>query len=213
MNKVLSEFDYYFFDLDGTLINTEILYYRFWKEALNFYQYYPSHDFLLSLRSQDGRITKEQLKELGLDYDLVKAKRIELMDDYLKTHPIEVKPFVEEFLQLLKKNNKHVYLVSANLARKSKKILSSLHLLEYFDDIFSAKDVSIGKPSPLIYKWASKQINVDPQKILVFEDAPNGIISAYEANCQVIGVKDLGEYDLYKDKVLFFISSFEEMLI
>ena len=98
-----------FFDLDGTLIGTEPLYCRFWKEACLFYGFELSDEQVLTLRSRDHQSTMEFLTKISggtLDYSLTRAKRIELMDEYLKTHPIQIKEGAIEFLTLLKQQNK-----------------------------------------------------------------------------------------------------------
>lgn len=55
-------------------------------------------------------------------------------------------------------------------------------------DVFVvAEDVSRGKPYPDPYLLAAKLCGVDPQRCLVFEDAPNGIRSGKAAGCHTVG--------------------------
>ena len=52
------------------------------------------------------------------------------------------------------------------------------------------EDVKAGKPAPDIYLAAAKQLGVQPQQCLAFEDAVTGAQSARSAGCHVVAVPD-----------------------
>ena len=109
-NKI-KETKCFFFDLDGTLIDTEKVYFKYWKIASKLYGYELSDEEALNVRSLDGRIGKAFIEEISggiLDYTSVRNKRIEMMNEYFLTHPIEVKPYAIEFLELLRRSNKKI---------------------------------------------------------------------------------------------------------
>uniref|UniRef100_A0A0W0EZ85 Phosphatase n=1 Tax=Moniliophthora roreri TaxID=221103 RepID=A0A0W0EZ85_MONRR len=55
-------------------------------------------------------------------------------------------------------------------------------------DVFvTADDVSKGKPEPDPYLLGAEKCGVKPENCLVFEDAPNGILSGKAAGCKTIG--------------------------
>lgn len=204
-----------FFDLDGTLIDTEPLYCRFWKEACLFYGFELSDEQVLTLRSRDHQSTMEFLTKISggtLDYALTRAKRIELMDEYLKTHPIQIKEGAIEFLTLLKQQNKKLYIVSANTVEKCERTIKPLGLAKFFDGIISANDVKRGKPFPDVYLKASDHVHRFPSEIVVFEDSPNGLKSASDAGCFVVMVEDLTSHNDKLNYVDGVISSFTELL-
>jgi mannitol-1-/sugar-/sorbitol-6-phosphatase len=54
--------------------------------------------------------------------------------------------------------------------------------------LISAENVSLGKPNPEVYLKAAKGIGIDPEKCLVFEDAPAGVAAAQAAGMAAIAV-------------------------
>lgn len=56
------------------------------------------------------------------------------------------------------------------------------------DVVVTADDVSVGKPDPAPYLMGAKLLGFPPERCLVVEDAPAGVISAKAAGCVVIGV-------------------------
>lgn len=90
--------------------------------------------------------------------------------------------------------------------------LGKLGLLNAFDAIVSAEDVSAGKPDPQVFLKAAGKINIPPGKCIVFEDAHVGIEAARRAGAKIIAVAttnplpDLGKADLA-------VASLEELTI
>ena len=54
--------------------------------------------------------------------------------------------------------------------------------------VVTADDVSVGKPDPAPYLKGAALLGFPPDRCLVVEDAPAGVISAKAAGCPVIGV-------------------------
>lgn len=52
----------------------------------------------------------------------------------------------------------------------------------------TADDVAVGKPDPAPYLMGATLLGYPPERCLVVEDAPAGVISAKAAGCPVIGV-------------------------
>ena len=61
----IEEVDTLFFDLDGTIIDTEPLYFRFWKEAASFYGFEMSDEQALAMRSRDRTSAKEFIESIS----------------------------------------------------------------------------------------------------------------------------------------------------
>ena len=66
--------------------------------------------------------------------------------------------------------------------------LAALGLIDAFDTIVGAADVVRGKPDPEIFLTSADRLDVQPDEVLVFEDAPMGIESARAAGMDVVGV-------------------------
>ncbi len=194
------------FDMDGVILDSEKLYVRFWKEAGRFFGYPWEEKHSLAIRSLARPFAIARLKGFfgeGFDYDLVRNKRIELMDAYVSKYGIEPKPTAERALRALRERGFKIALATATVEDKAKKYLSRVDLLKYFDEVVSAHMVKKGKPEPDIYLCACERLGLKPESCLAVEDSPNGIQSAYGAGCVPIIVPDMDEPDENTKKLVY----------
>lgn len=94
-------------DMDGVILDSEKLYVRFWCEAGRFYGFPMEEKHALSIRSMARPLASAKLKGIfgdGFDYEAVRSKRVELMDNYVEKNGIEVKSGAKELLSFLKEN-------------------------------------------------------------------------------------------------------------
>ena len=213
-NKI-NECSIIFFDLDGTLIDTEPLYFRFWKEACLFYGFVLKDEDALKFRSWEKESASEYLTKISngkLDYSTVRKKRIELMNKYLLTHQIRLKSGAIDCLNYLYQKEKKIYIVTANEVNKAKNIIDSLGFLHLIEGIISAKDVKRGKPFPYVYLKACEMVNKKPNEVVVFEDSPNGLMSSNAAGCFTVMVEDLSAYQEDMDYVDAVLTSLDELI-
>ena len=183
-------------DMDGVILDSEKLYVRFWCEAGNFYGYPMQPEHALGIRSMARTYAIEKLQGWfgeGFDYDLVRNKRVELMDAYVIEHGIDAKSGAQELLSCLKEQGFLVALATATAKDRAEAYLERLDLLQYFDVVASARMVAHGKPEPDIYLYAAEQLGLNPQECLALEDSPNGVRSAHAAGCKTILVPDLDD--------------------
>jgi len=92
-------------------------------------------------------------------------------------------------------------------------MLKRFRIREKFDAIISADEIDgKGKPSPEIYLYSAKILNLNPDECVVIEDSKNGIISAKNANMRCIGFRNgiNQRQDLSKADVI--ISDLSEIL-
>lgn len=181
------------FDMDGTMIDTEKLYQIFWKKALEFYGYEASEQLLLSLRSLSRPLAAKLFQDTygpQIDYTKIREKRVELMDTYINQHGIEKKEGLDQLLQFLKESKIRMAVATATNEERTRKYLAKLQVLDYFDVIVCAPMVAHGKPAPDIYLKAVELLSLDANQCLAVEDSPNGVMSAYDAGCNVIMVPE-----------------------
>lgn len=181
-------------DMDGVILDSEKLYVRFWCEAARFYGHPMERVHALGIRSMARPLAKEKLRGRfgeGFDYEAVHAKRVELMDAYVRENGIEPKPGAAVLLSYLKANGYRVALATATPEARAREYLRRVNLLQYFDEVVSAHSVAHGKPAPDIYLCAAARLGVPPGQCLALEDSPNGIRSASAAGCRTVMVPDL----------------------
>ena len=183
-----------FFDLDGTLIDTEPIYNRFWREAVASFNKVLTYEQALKLRSLDSNMAGKLFEEWYGDFSLYKRAREvrrEKMNLYLQTHPISLKPGTVEILKFLKEKGIKSYIVTATRKDDAIRMTSDYGIYEYLEEIISTKQVLKGKPNPDVYLYALEVANLKANKVLAVEDSPNGILSTKNANIKGIFIPDL----------------------
>ncbi|MEE1172574.1 MAG: HAD family phosphatase [Ruminococcus sp.] len=181
-------------DMDGVILDTEKLYVRFWREAASFYGFPMTLEHALGIRSLSGKLAEEKLQGWfgkEFDYNAVRQKRIELMDEFVNQNGVEPKPGAKALLSYIKDNGYALALATATPVDRAGRYLKSVELYSFFDQIVSAREVKRGKPAPDIYLCAAKRLGLDPKECIALEDSQNGIRSAFAAGCKTIMVPNL----------------------
>lgn len=182
--------------MDGVILDTEKLYVRFWREAASFYGFPMTLDHALGIRSLSGKLAEEKLQGWfgkEFDYNAVRQKRIELMDEFVSQNGVEPKSGAKALLSYIKDNGYALALATATPVDRAGRYLKSVELYSFFDQIVSAREVERGKPAPDIYLCAAKRLGLDPEECIALEDSQNGIRSAFTAGCKTIMVPDLDQ--------------------
>lgn len=182
------------FDMDGLMLDTEILLQRFWCEAANELGFPMKPEDVLGIRSLCSKYATGHLKRKfgeAFDYAKVRARRIELMNEYIAEHGIRKKKGLDELLDRLAASDVKAAVCTATDLERTKKYLSSVGVFDKFDEFICGNMVEVGKPAPYIYINACKKLGLEPQECLALEDSPNGVISAATAQLNVIMVPDL----------------------
>ena len=204
-----------FFDFDGVLADSERLYQRFWSQALSEFGYTPTSNIVLNLRSCDASLGMKIMEEAygePFPFMEVRQRRIELMNAYLEKHPMQPKQGAIECLRFLKQKGVNAYVVSSTPMNRLTKAIEALGIGDYIKQALSAKDVERGKPYPDVYLEAIKLTHLPKEDVLVIEDSPNGITSAFEAGLSVAMVDDLDKADEErKAKIIFELESLSEL--
>ena len=193
------------FDMDGLVLDTEKLYTRFWMEALHFYGFPMTMAQALKMRAANSRLGEENLHSFfgpAVDYRKCRAKRIELMDAYIRQHGVEPKPGIYELLDILDARGIPAAITSSSPRERIEEHLGSLNLLHRFQKICSGYEVPWGKPAPDIYLHGAASLGLRPEECLALEDAPTGILSAYRAGCVTVMVPDRDQPDQDTQKLL-----------
>lgn len=182
-----------FFDLDGTIVDTEKYYRVCWPLALKHFGYDITDEQVLALRSMGRPYIIEYFKRIfgeKFDYEEVKEYRKKLITNKIKTEGLVLKKGVQNCLKYLETTKIKKVIVTTSDVERTKRYLKNVDLENCFDDIISGVNVKFGKPAPDVYILACKEIGAQPSDTIAIEDAPNGIESAYKAGCNVIMVPD-----------------------
>lgn len=177
------------FDFDGVVVDSEKVFFKAWKKAIETLKLNISDDKILNLRSCDKTIANSYFKK-NSDYDRTREKRKEYMSKFEREY-YDLKPHIFESFKFLNEKGYKIIIASSSMTDTIKNHLINYGLINYIDRIVSTKDVTKGKPFPDIYFYIAKLYKIKTEDILVFEDSPNGITSAYDAECHVCMIPDL----------------------
>ena len=194
------------FDMDGTLIDTEKYYRIVWPKAVAEFGYHMTDEQVLSIRSLGRPYAPARFREMfgeAFDYEAVRQRRKELMEEHIKVHGLTLKKGAVELLTFLKDKGIQTAVATATDLERTKKYLSELGIITYFDELVSATMVEYGKPAPDIYQYACRQLGRKPEECMAVEDSPNGVTSAFRAGCQVVMVPDQTQPDEETQEKLF----------
>lgn len=194
------------FDMDGVLIDTEKLLVRYWVQAANEMGFPMERKHALELRSLASRYAEPYLKGLfgdGFNYHKVRARRIELMEDYIDLHGVQIKPGLTELMDYLKKHSYKIAVATATDYDRAVPYLQKAGIYESIDSLCCGPSVEHGKPEPDIYLYAAKKLGVEPEKCLAIEDSPNGIKAAHAAKMHTVMIPDLTQPDKKLQRLIY----------
>lgn len=194
------------FDMDGVLIDTEKHLVRLWRQAAAEFGYEMKREHALMIRSLAGEFAGPKLQSVygaDFDYQKIRSRRKELMNEHLAEHGIEKKPGAEEILLYLREQGFKTAVATATDEVRAKKYLEEIGIYSLFDKVVCANMVAHGKPMPDVYLYACEQIGELPEECYAVEDSPNGVKAASAAGCKTVMVPDLTEPDEETEKLLY----------
>ena len=213
------------FDLDGTLIQTEVLKARSYSEAIHmlteesvpkqkvldcFYKYVG-----LSRMEVVAGLVKEFEAELKQHFDgdsledmqeWMLSKRLDCYSAILKDENLlsdHFCPYNLGLLHQLHEDNFTVVVATMSHLAEAGKILDFMEVREKLSGLFTRDDVEKGKPNPEIYLKALEVLQLTAEECLVIEDSVNGIKAALAAEMHVFAVtNNITRPSVHKSKTI-----------
>lgn len=184
------------FDMDGVLLDTEKIYRLCWKKNGMSIGIPESEMNGICDRIAGGTKShnaKVFQSVLGTDFDYLpfREKTMNLFDEYIKEHGVDIKSGVVETFEYLKARDVKIALATSTDRKKAVYRLEKTGLLGYFDEMVYGDEIERGKPYPDIYLTACRKLDVEPHHAVGVEDSINGIISASDAGLYTVMVVDL----------------------
>jgi HAD superfamily hydrolase (TIGR01509 family) len=180
-------FDLIIFDCDGVLVDSEVISCRTHAEVLTRHGYPISaeqvHDRFLGRSSREARLEIERELGRALPSELDLQLKAELHRSFAAS--LEAIPGIEQALAAI---SQPVCVASSGSPERIQTSLTLANLYHRFaPNIFSALQVSNGKPAPDLFLFTAAQMQVPPVRCLVIEDSVPGVLAASAADITVLG--------------------------
>ncbi len=181
------------FDMDGILIDSEVLYKKFAVETFKDLGFSLSDELHLStvgIPGPDGEALVRAAMGETFPYDefdhIWRSKVAAAMMEH-----VPLKPGVREFLTLLDELEIPTAVATSSTHETAHHHLTRADLLHHFSALVTGDQVDNGKPHPEPFLLAAERLEVEPENCLALEDSHNGVRAAHGAGMQTIMVPDL----------------------
>jgi beta-phosphoglucomutase len=188
------------FDFDGVIVDSHLAHLQAWKAfllakdktvsdaELSFVQEGAKREEIL--RHFLGHLTPAQITLYGTEKDrLFQACASEL----------KLVPGFSKFLAHIDAAGLPSAVATSGSRRRVEQALETFNLRSRFRALVTGEDVARGKPDPALFLLAAKSIQLDPDRILVCEDAIAGVIAAKAAGMKCLAIAAEGRSSLLKD--------------
>ena len=184
-------FDAVFFDLDGTLVDSERLTVQTGTAAFAAQGHGDVEDLLHSLVGVDQLTSAGMILSRfpGLDLDRLNAT---WQTAFLAAQAVDLllKPGASDIVHGLRDSHL-LALVTSSRRDPAEVRLVQAGLRPAFRAVITRDDVTAPKPHPEPYLLAAATLGVDPARCLVFEDSEPGAEAAFAAGMTVVQVPDI----------------------
>jgi HAD superfamily hydrolase (TIGR01509 family) len=204
------------FDFDGTLIDTESIDLRSWREIFDRHGVeLPEERFALRIGTIGGPDELDELDALldePCDREAVRTARQARELELLALEPL--RPGIESYLDDAHRLGLSVAIVSSSSRRWIAEGLERLGRTDRWTCIVAADgDRERAKPAPTLYVEALDALGVEPHDAVAFEDSPNGVAAAKAAGIFCVAVPNPVTARLDLSSADLVLESFEDLTL
>ena len=188
------------FDLDGTLIATERVFFEAIRDTLN-------TEYSLSFSLQDYRkdflVGEDQFADYLAKNGVIQKTEDELWNKIRSVYDVRLnqalidRSILHSFKEVesFRKAGYKVALVTSNERARCLAILTAYNAQTYFEQIITRDDVASFKPNPECYMLALEKMKVGPEDCLAIEDTIMGFRAAKDAGIDCVFVMEHTQTD------------------
>ncbi|MEO6396016.1 MAG: HAD family phosphatase [Devosia sp.] len=189
----LSPFAGVVFDMDGTLLDTELVFKQIvWEvsETLGFTMSDDVHGRMVGSSHEATNALLVEAYGVSFPYAQFDAECRRIMHGRME-QAVPVKPGVPELLAELKARRIPIAIATSSRTHHAVTHLGTAGLLDMFQAVVTRDDVTHAKPHPEPYLTAARHLGLSPAQCLAIEDSHSGVRSAHGAGMQTVMVPDL----------------------
>jgi HAD superfamily hydrolase (TIGR01509 family) len=181
-------------DMDGTLLDTERVYFDSLVTALGAFGYTDDVETLChAMVGLPGPDCEAMLHaRYGASFPLADVSKafIACRDEIFEAG-LPLKIGAVELLDALQNGECPMAIVTSSSRRTAEAHLTLAGIRERFETILTRDDVTRGKPSPELYLLAASRLGVSPEFCVAVEDSNHGVSAAHAAGAITIMVPDM----------------------
>lgn len=192
----LEKYDAIIFDMDGTLLDTMPNHVKAWQLTAEHFQFPFDRNWLHSLGGMPSyKIAGEVNKRYGLSLDQQAVSSFKM--ETFSTLPFSGSPIMHTFEVFKLHQGKKPMAIGTGSQRDSAlKLLSEAGVLEAFDCVVSATEITNHKPNPDTFLMAADKMGKQASRCVVFEDTKLGLQAAHAAGMDCYLVTE-SEFEFY----------------
>jgi beta-phosphoglucomutase-like phosphatase (HAD superfamily)/choline kinase len=182
----------FLFDLDGTLVITDDIYFDVWYEILIKYNIVLTND--LYTKYIQGNNDNYVLKTLLLNINLAVNDLSNLKDElFMKNiHKIKIIDGIYDIINKIKFLGHKICIVTNCNKNVANEIIKYINIDNLIDFIITSNDCIHGKPNSEPYNKAIEKYNINNKKCFIFEDSKTGLLSGKGVNPKLlIGIETI----------------------
>ncbi len=194
LHSILSTCEGFVLDFDGLIADSEPFHYKAYNQVFEKYGHsLDPEEYWVEFTSKgtgiQGEIERHNLK-LNVTPQVMRQEKFEAYTRFCESGEISLFPDAREFLELLGKKYK-VAIASGSWEHDIRSILRHSQA-ENLVQIILGKSPKTRreKPFPDIFLEAAKELNLDPSRCVVVEDALKGLYAAHQAKMPCIIIRN-----------------------
>ncbi|MCP1966652.1 HAD family hydrolase [Bradyrhizobium elkanii] len=181
-------------DMDGTLLDTEKVYFDSLIAALNACGYTDDVVALChSMVGLPGPACEAMLRDhYGAAFPL-EAVNLAFLDhrDRMMRSGLPLKSGTLDLLDAIAAARRPMAIVTSSSRRSAERNLTLAGIRARFDTLLTLDDVAQGKPDPELYLKAAARLGVTPASCIAVEDSNHGVAAAHAAGAITLMVPDM----------------------
>ena len=184
------------FDMDGLLIDSEILWHEAEIDILGGLGVPLAESGFRSTKGMFvGEVTEHWFGLYPWEGPSPAEVAVTLVDRVIELILLkgELKPGAEHAIELCAQRGLALAVASSSEYRLIEAALRHFGLRDRFAFVHSAEDEPYGKPHPAVFLTTADRLGVLPRRCLVWEDAPAGVVAAKAASMACIAVPEEAE--------------------
>lgn len=182
------------FDMDGTVIDTEPMSYRAWKEALLENGYRADETMLMEHVGITSLSAMKLFRQtLGDDFPYweVRKDARRIRAGIIEQTGVPVKKGFAQLCAELDRRHIKKIIATSTAHDEAVEVLKIAGIYECFDSIIGGDEITEGKPDPEIFLKAQAISGAEKQECLIIEDSNNGIRAAYASGIRCVFIPDM----------------------